>query len=45
MSVFAKTVMNQKYAQDGETWADIAHRVSKAVFKAVNAPKSEGDNR
>ena len=39
MSVFAKTVMNQKYAQDGETWADIAHRVSKAVFKAVNAPK------
>ena len=40
MSVFAKTVMNQKYSQNGETWVDIAHRVSKAVFKAVSAPKS-----
>ena len=40
MSVFARTVMNQKYSQNGETWVDIAHRVSKAVFKAVSAPKS-----
>ena len=38
MSVFAKTVMTQKYSQNGETWVDIAHRVSKAVFKAVSAP-------
>ena len=40
MSVFSKTVLNQKYAQDGESWADVAHRVVKTVFKAVNAPKS-----
>jgi len=40
MSVFSKTVLNQKYAQDGESWADVAHRVVRTVFKAVNAPKS-----
>ena len=40
MSVFARTVMNQKYAQSGETWKDIAHRVTKSVFKSVSAPKS-----
>jgi ribonucleoside-diphosphate reductase alpha chain len=40
MSVFASTVMMQKYAQEGETWTDIANRVTKSVFKAVNAPKS-----
>lgn len=40
MSVFSRTVMQQKYSQNGETWVDIAHRVSKAVFKAVSAPKS-----
>ena len=40
MSVFAETVLRQKYAQDGETWAELAHRVVKTVFKAVSAPKS-----
>ena len=40
MSVFARTVMLQKYAQSGETWKDIAHRVTKSVFKSVSAPKS-----
>src|ERR1039458_3010748 len=39
MSVFAKTVMTQKYAQPGETWKDIAHRVTKYVFKSVSASK------
>jgi ribonucleoside-diphosphate reductase alpha chain len=43
MSVFAKTVMTQKYAQENETWDDIAHRVTKAVFKAVSTPKSVVD--
>lgn len=45
MSVFAKTVMNQKYAHDKndgtkETWPEIAHRVAKNVLKVINAPKS-----
>lgn len=40
MSVFAKTVLDQKYAQEGETWDDVANRVVKTVFKAVHAPKS-----
>lgn len=41
MSVFAKTIMEQKYShtkKDGtkETWEDIAKRVTKNVFKAVS---------
>jgi len=44
MSQFATNIMNQKYAHDKEdggkeTWSEIAHRVSKHVMKAVNAPK------
>lgn len=46
MSVFARTVMEQKYAHekpDGtkETWEEIAARVAKNVLKVVNAPKSQ----
>lgn len=45
MSVFAKTVMQQKYSHDKadgtkETWPEIAFRVSKNVLKTINAPKS-----
>lgn len=40
MSVFAETIMRQKYAQDGESWADIANRVTKNVFGAVSASRS-----
>lgn len=44
MSVFARTIMEQKYAHDSgegkESWADIAHRVAFTVMKAVNAPSS-----
>jgi ribonucleoside-diphosphate reductase alpha chain len=45
MSVFAKTVMNQKYAHDKndgtkETWPEIAYRVSKNVLRSINSPKS-----
>jgi ribonucleotide reductase alpha subunit len=44
-SVFAKTVMDQKYAHDTEegkeTWEQISHRVPTAVLKAVGAPKSQ----
>lgn len=45
MSVFAKTVMDQKYAHttaDGgkETWEEIAKRVAWAVMKSVKAPKA-----
>jgi ribonucleoside-diphosphate reductase alpha chain len=40
MSVFAQTVLDQKYAQEGETWDDVANRVVRTVFKAVHAPKS-----
>lgn len=44
MSQFALTVMNQKYAHDlpdksKETWQQIAHRVTKHVMGAVDAPK------
>lgn len=46
MSVFAQTIMQQKYAHekaDGtkETWEEIAYRVARSVLKAVNAPKSQ----
>jgi ribonucleoside-diphosphate reductase alpha chain len=44
-SVFAKTVMDQKYAHETEegreTWEQIAHRVATTVLKAVGAPKSQ----
>jgi ribonucleoside-diphosphate reductase alpha chain len=45
MSVFAKTITDQKYAHDlkdgqKETWSEIANRVAKNVLKSVNAPKS-----
>ncbi len=45
MSVFAKTICDQKYAhtkKDGtkETWDDIADRVSKNVMKSVGASKA-----
>lgn len=45
MNPFAARILAHKYAhlkQDGskETWAEVAHRVSKHVMKAVNAPKS-----
>lgn len=48
MSVFALTVMNQKYAHnkhDGtkETWPEIAQRVAKNVLKTVSAPKATVD--
>jgi len=42
-SVFAKTIMEQKYShtkKDGtkETWEDISKRVARQVMRAVNAP-------
>lgn len=45
MSVFAKTIMKQRYAHDlrdggQEEWKDIASRVARTVFKSVSAPKS-----
>lgn len=45
MSVFAQTIMNQKYSHDlreggKETWDQIAHRVGTTVLRAVGAPKS-----
>lgn len=45
MSVFAQTIISQKYAHtkiDGskETWAEIAYRVAKNVLASVKAPKS-----
>jgi len=48
MSVFASTILNQKYAQekqDGtkETWPEIAARVGKTVLKSVKASKSQID--
>lgn len=48
MSVFAETIMQQKYAHDRkdgtkETWADIAERVGRTVLKAVGAKKSQID--
>lgn len=44
MSVFAKTVLEEKYShikKDGskETWENIAYRVTKHVMKSVNASK------
>ena len=40
MSVFAKTVLMQKYSHDGkEDWKDISNRVVKHVFKSVGAKK------
>jgi ribonucleoside-diphosphate reductase alpha chain len=44
MSVFAQTIMNQKYAHEvdnrKETWEEIARRVATNVMKSVNAPKA-----
>jgi ribonucleoside-diphosphate reductase alpha chain len=45
MSVFASTIMNQKYAHDlkeggKETWDNISYRVGTTVLKSVGAPKS-----
>lgn len=45
MSVFAKTIVDQKYAHtdkegNKESWEDIAKRVATSVMKAVDAPKS-----
>jgi len=40
MSVFAKTVLAQKYLHhETETWQDLANRVGKTVLKAVGAKK------
>ena len=44
MSVFARTIVEQKYAHDKkdgtkETWSNIAHRTARHVLKAVGAPK------
>src|ERR1035438_3191762 len=39
MSVFAQTVLSQKYADEGETWEDVSRRVVRTVFKAVHASK------
>jgi ribonucleoside-diphosphate reductase alpha chain len=46
MSVFAKTIMEQKYSHtkpDGkkETWEEIAERVARNVLQAVNAPEEQ----
>jgi ribonucleoside-diphosphate reductase alpha chain len=46
MSVFAQTIIGQKYAHtkiDGsqETWPEIAYRVAKNVLKTVNASKQQ----
>jgi len=40
MSKFARDVMEQKYAQPGETWADISRRVATNVMNAVQAPSN-----
>jgi len=41
MSVFASTIMEQKYLHpDEKVWKDIAKRVVPTVFKPVGAPKS-----
>lgn len=42
MSIFAKTILNQKYAHikkngEKETWREVARRVSRNVLKAVDA--------
>lgn len=46
MSVFSKTIMEQKYShtkEDGtkETWEEISKRVAKNVLKSVNASKEK----
>lgn len=48
MSVFAHTIMVQKYAKDKidgskETWPEIAYRVAKNVLGAVGASKAQID--
>lgn len=47
-SVFAKTILEQKYSHDidnrKETWAEVGHRVGPTVLKAVNAPKTLVDD-
>lgn len=48
MSVFALTIMHQKYAEtkiDGslETWPEIAYRAAKNVLKSVGASKAQID--
>lgn len=48
MSIFAKTILAQKYAHDKkeggkESWDEVATRVGKTVLKAVNASKSQID--
>jgi ribonucleoside-diphosphate reductase alpha chain len=45
MSVFAQTVLNQKYSHDTkaggkEEWKDVAQRVSRTVLRSVGATKS-----
>lgn len=45
MSVFAKTILDQKYAHelpDGskETWDQVAHRVTLSVMKVTDCPKA-----
>ena len=45
MSIFAQTILAQKYAHDlkdggKETWHDVATRVGRTVLRSVNAPKS-----
>lgn len=37
-SPFANDIMSQRYAWPGETWKDVAHRVSTNVMSAVPAP-------
>lgn len=49
MSVFSKTVMEQKYSQTKaagtkETWEEIAYRVARNVLKSVNATKQQIDS-
>lgn len=46
MSVFSKTIMEQKYShvkEDGtkESWEEIAKRVAKNVLKSIDAPKEK----
>lgn len=39
-SPFAEAIMLQKYAHEGETWEDVAHRVATNVMKSVSAPRA-----
>jgi ribonucleoside-diphosphate reductase alpha chain len=48
MSVFSKTILDQKYAHDKkeggkETWEDVANRVGRTVLKSVGASKKQID--